>query len=110
MAKRIDGLGPLTGTRHDDNVPGYGEVTCSGTACLLCGEHRGVRIGAVREQQDSHVDPSGVDRLEQRAARRERLVFGLVQLHPLVRVETRFEQSTQHVRTIAPGVRIICAA
>src|SRR5436190_4493918 len=26
---------PDTGTRHDDNVPGYGEVTRRGTACLL---------------------------------------------------------------------------
>jgi hypothetical protein len=74
-------------------------------ACVR-GVHRRVRICAVREQQASQVDPSGVDRFEQRAARRERLLFELTQLHPLVRVETHVEQSTQHVRTIAPHSRL----
>jgi len=40
-------------------------------------EHLGVWIGAVCQQHARHVDPSGVDRLQQRAARRERLIFML---------------------------------
>ena len=35
-----------------------------------------------------------------------RLLFELTQLNPLVRVETHVEQSTQHVRTIAPHSRL----
>ena len=58
------------------------------------------------EQHPRHVDPSGVDRLHQRAARRERLVFVIADLHALVRVQAHVEQLTQHGRTIAPYCRL----
>jgi hypothetical protein len=45
-----------------------------------------VRIGAVLEQQASDVDPSGVDRLHQRTARRERLILVMANPQALVRV------------------------
>jgi hypothetical protein len=60
----------------------------------------------VLEEYARYVDPSGVDRLQQRAARRERLIFVMAYLRALVRVHAHVEQLTQHGRTIAPYCRL----
>ena len=60
----------------------------------------------MREQHARHLDASCIDRLQQGAARRERLIFELAHLRALVRVQAHVEQLTQHGRTIAPYCRL----
>ena len=69
-------------------------------------EHLGVRIGAVLEEYARHLDPSGVDRLHQRTAHRQRLIFVFANLRGLVRVQASVEQLTQHGRTIVSYCRL----